>query len=95
VLAISALQARNALALLRNYRRFGIVIAPMRLTKRGEMTRFASGLFVGIVIGTAATAYAVGCFGSGTLSGWTVTKDGEEVCSDPEVDSAGKEIQCD
>jgi hypothetical protein len=27
-------------------------------------------------------------------SGWTVTKDGEEVCSDPDVDADAKEIEC-
>ncbi|MGB6350635.1 MAG: hypothetical protein WBG10_11480 [Pseudolabrys sp.] len=59
------------------------------------MTRFVWGLFVGLFIGMTASAYAAGVFGSGTLSGWTVTKDGEEVCSDPDVDTSGKEIECD
>jgi hypothetical protein len=59
------------------------------------MPRFLSGVAVGIFIGVTASAYAAGIFGSGTLTGWTVTKDGEEVCSDPEVDTAAKEIECD
>jgi hypothetical protein len=40
------------------------------------------------------TSYAAGIFGSGTLSGWTVVKEGEEVCSDPEANTAAKEIEC-
>jgi hypothetical protein len=49
----------------------------------------------GVVIGITASAYAAGVFGTGTLNGWTLTKDGEEVCSDPEVDTTSKEIECD
>jgi hypothetical protein len=30
-----------------------------------------------------------------SLSGWAVTKDGEEVCSDPSVQTAAKEIESD
>jgi hypothetical protein len=59
------------------------------------MWRFVFGLVVGLFLGTAVTTYAAGIFGSGTLEGWTVTKDGEEVCSDPSVDTASKEIECD
>jgi hypothetical protein len=36
-----------------------------------------------MVLGTTVAAYAAGVFGIGTLSGWTVIMDGEEVCSDP------------
>jgi hypothetical protein len=59
------------------------------------MKRFIAGVMLGIFIGLAATSYAAGVFGSGTLTGWTVVKDGEEVCSDPEVDAGAKEIECD
>jgi len=59
------------------------------------MARFLSGVALGIFIGIAASSYAAGIFGSGTLTGWTVTKDGEEVCSDPEVDTEAQEIECD
>jgi hypothetical protein len=51
-------------------------------------------LVLGIVLGSSAVAFAAGVFGSGTLNGWTVTKDGEEVCSDPDVDTNSKEIEC-
>jgi hypothetical protein len=59
------------------------------------MSRFVAGIIVGIFLGSMVSAYAAGIFGSGTLNGWTVTKDGEEVCSDPDVDTLSKEIECD
>ena len=59
------------------------------------MKQFITGVLLGIFIGLTATSYAAGIFGSGTLTGWTVVKDGEEVCSDPEVDTHAKEIECD
>ena len=59
------------------------------------MAKFFVGVIVGLFLGASATAYAAGVFGSGTLSGWTVIKDGEEVCSDPSVSTGTKEIDCD
>jgi hypothetical protein len=59
------------------------------------MLRFIVGIILGLVVGTSLSGFAAGIFGTGTLSGWSVTKDGEEVCSDPEVDVASKEIECD
>lgn len=59
------------------------------------MRIFAAGLLLGLVIGGSATAIAAGVFGTGALNGWTVTKEGEEVCSDPDVDTSAKEIECD
>ncbi len=59
------------------------------------MPRFIAGIIIGFFLGASAAAYAAGVFGSGTLSGWTVVKDGEEVCSDPEVDTSAQEIECD
>jgi hypothetical protein len=59
------------------------------------MARFAAGLIVGLVLGCCASAYAAGCFGSGTAFGWTVTKDGDDVCSDPQINNTTKEIECD
>jgi hypothetical protein len=59
------------------------------------MAKFLAGLILGVFLSLAATSWAAGIFGSGNLVGWTVTKDGEEVCSEPEVDMLGKEIECD
>jgi hypothetical protein len=59
------------------------------------MLKFFAGLILGIFLSLAASSWAAGVFGSGTLSGWSVTKDGEEVCSDPSVDVGSKEIECD
>jgi hypothetical protein len=59
------------------------------------MVKFIAGLILGTFLSFAATSWAAGVFGSGTLSGWSVTKDGEEVCSDPSVDTGSKEIECD
>jgi hypothetical protein len=57
--------------------------------------KFFAGLILGMSLSLAASSWAAGVFGSGTLSGWSVTKDGEEVCSDPSVDTGSKEIDCD
>ena len=59
------------------------------------MVRFIAGLILVTFLSFSATSWAAGVFGSGMLSGWTVTKDGEEVCSDPSVSAASKEIECD
>jgi hypothetical protein len=59
------------------------------------MAKFIAGVMLGLILGMSATAWAAGVFGSGTLSGWSVTKDGEEVCSDPSADTSSKEIECD
>ena len=58
------------------------------------MAKFIGGVVLGLVLGVSATSWAAGVFGTGTLSGWSVTKDGEEVCSDPSVDAGAKEIEC-
>jgi hypothetical protein len=59
------------------------------------MARFIAALILGTFLSFAATSWAAGVFGSGTLSGWTVVKDGEEVCFDPSVSPGSKEIECD
>ena len=60
-----------------------------------QMRKFAAGLLLGLVLGASASAFAAGVYGSGALLGWTVTKDGEEVCSDPDVNVDLREIECD
>jgi hypothetical protein len=59
------------------------------------MSRFFAGVVLGLILGSSVAAFAAGVFGSGPLTGWTVTKDGEEVCSDPDVNESSKEIECD
>ena len=59
------------------------------------MLRFLSGVILGVFLGLAATALAASISGTGTLTGWSVVSEGEEVCSDPTVDTSSKEIQCD
>ena len=59
------------------------------------MTKFIAGVMLGLILGISATGWAAGVYGDGYLSGWSVTKDNEEVCSDPYVYPASKEIECD
>ncbi len=59
------------------------------------MRKFMAGVIVGLILGGSATAFAAGVFGTGYLTGWSVMKDGEEVCTDPSVDTVSKEIECD
>jgi hypothetical protein len=62
---------------------------------RIQILRFIAGAVFGCLLGILGSAFAAGVVGYGTLEGWTVTKDGEAVCSDPEVDTIRKQIQCD
>jgi hypothetical protein len=60
------------------------------------MLRFLSGLIIGVVIGSAVGAFAAVIAGdNGYLLGWTVTKDGEQICSDPFICTGINEIECD
>jgi hypothetical protein len=59
------------------------------------MLRYCAGLITGLALGTALSAFAAGVFGDGYLAGWSVNKDGEEVCADPYVYLDSKEIECD
>jgi hypothetical protein len=61
------------------------------------MVRFIAGVVLGFVLGTCATAFAVVIRGdNGYATGWTVTNgdDGEEICSDPYIWAATREIEC-
>lgn len=60
------------------------------------MRKFLTGLIAGLALGTvvpAAAATLVG--GTGYLIGWTVTKDGDEICYMPYVWTSIREIECD
>lgn len=60
------------------------------------MKKFSVWFFVGLMLGgVAPAAAAVLVGGSGYLSGWTVTKDGDEICYMPYVWAGMKEIECD
>ena len=60
------------------------------------MFRLCVGLAIGLILGTMATSMAAGIAGNnGYLLGWTVTKDGEELCSDPYIWVGTREIECD
>jgi hypothetical protein len=52
------------------------------------MAKFIIGVVVGIFLGASASVYGAVAAGSGTLSGWTVTKRGENVCSGPNTTEA-------
>jgi hypothetical protein len=58
------------------------------------MTRFLAGLTVGLCVGSAAMAIADVFTENGVLRGWTVTKDGKDICNDPFVWHRQKEIDC-
>lgn len=59
---------------------------------RNYIIGFCAGLALGTVV-PATAATLVG--GSGYLSGWTVTKDGDEICYMPYVWQGIREIECD
>jgi hypothetical protein len=59
------------------------------------MSRFILGLVLGYFLGIVGGALAASVSGTGTLDGWTVIdEDGDEICSDPNVDTAKHVIQC-
>jgi hypothetical protein len=60
------------------------------------MRKYLVGFVAGIALGAAIPAAAAVVVGdTGYLMGWSVTKDGEEICSMPFVWTATKEIDCD
>lgn len=59
------------------------------------MSRFIMGVLVGLILGMSCGAYAAVIAGSGYLLGWSVMKDGEEICSAPYVWESIREIECD
>jgi hypothetical protein len=60
------------------------------------MRKFTLGFLAGVTVAAAVPAVAAQLVGdTGYLSGWTVTKDGEEICYMPYVWTATSEIECD
>ena len=59
------------------------------------MRKFLLGLGCGLAIGTASAATAAELIGKGYLTGWSVTKNGDEICYMPYIWTATKEIECD
>ena len=58
------------------------------------MRHFLLGLAFGVVLAGSVAAIAAEIVGVGALSGWTVTQDGEEVCTDPVINGVAHTIQC-
>ena len=60
------------------------------------MKKLVIGFMLGLAAGAAVPAVAATLVGdTGYLSGWTVTKDGDEICYMPFVWTATREIECD
>ena len=60
------------------------------------MKKLVIGFMIGLAAGTAAPAVAATIVGrTGYLIGWTVTKDGNEICYMPFVWTGTREIECD
>ena len=52
------------------------------------MAKFIIGVLVGLFLGASTTTYGASASQTGTLSGWTVTRNDEEVCSGPRATEA-------
>lgn len=60
------------------------------------MRKYIIGFVAGLALGATAPAAAALIVGNtGYLIGWTVTKDGDEVCYMPYIWTATREIECD
>lgn len=60
------------------------------------MKKLVIGFIIGLAAGAAVPAVAATIVGStGYLSGWTVTKDGDEICYMPYIWTSIREIECD
>lgn len=59
---------------------------------KSGLVGFTLGLMTAMAL-NAAAAQLVGR--DGYLDGWTVTKDGDDICDDPYIWKSTKEIECD
>ena len=60
------------------------------------MRKYITGFILGIAVGAVVPAAAATLVGNtGYLSGWTVTKNGDEICYMPYVWTSIREIECD
>ena len=60
------------------------------------MKKLTIGFIAGLAFGAAVPAVAASIVGStGYLIGWSVTKNGNEICYMPYVWTATREIECD
>ena len=60
------------------------------------MRKFITGFLSGVVLAAAAPVAAASIVGStGYLWGWSVTKDGDEICDAPYIWTFSREIECD
>jgi hypothetical protein len=61
-----------------------------------QMRRFLLGFFCGVIASATVGVFAAQVVGgNGWLRGWSIMKDGEEICDDPYVWVSIKEIECD
>jgi hypothetical protein len=65
------------------------------MKRTAGMMKFLTGLMLGLVLGAATVGAAASCIGSGYARGWTVTKDGDEICDSPYIRTSSREIECD
>ena len=70
-------------------------IEPPTIRETVNMSRFVLGIVIGLTLGVTFSAYAAVVAGTGYLMGWSITKGGEEICTDPFVWEGTREIECD
>ena len=60
------------------------------------MGKFFSGVVLGVLLGSAvgALATAVGMGQDRYWTGWTVSKNGEEICNNPYIWNGNQQIEC-
>jgi len=59
------------------------------------MIKFIAGIALSLLLASSVPVLAAEVLGNGTLDGWMVTRDGKEVCRNPEVDYQAKLLECD